>query len=255
MTVLAISIASLHHGAAQLGLLGLAAVGLLAFLAWDRCSAAGVLPRSAFAAGSPMRWVLLANGLLTVAVVIEAFAPLFGQQMAGLPPLVAGLFGAAVSFGWSFFGLLGARAVSPRAQSAMIVVGPVLLAAGLLATALTQAEPAGPMLAVLWFVLMIIGGAGIGLAFPNLSVATLASAPDAEAAKAGSAIPLTGLLAQSFGAAIAGLLVNAGLPSMPQAATNLYLALAGFAALSAVCAVLAVRGRVFGSTQQSAPAP
>lgn len=240
--VAALSVASITEGAARVALLAAAAVLLVAFVAWDRRARSSVLPDSTYRPGSPMRWLMLTNAMLTIAVVSEAFTPLFGQSMAGLAPVVAGFFGAAVSVGWSFFGLLGARAATPRSRSALLIIGPGLLAAGFLGAALTQREPAGPGLAIVWFVLLVIAGAGIGFGFPVLSYATMSNVTDAaEAGKAAATIPLVGLAAQSLGAALAGVLVNAGLPSMPQAAINLFVGLAVLAALGVVTALAAVR--------------
>ncbi|NHN54767.1 MFS transporter [Calidifontibacter sp. DB0510] len=241
-----LSVASLRGGTVRAALLVLATIGLVVFLGYDRRAASSVLPRSAFDRRAPLLWLLATNAFLTVAVVSEAFAPFFGQRLAGLAPIVAGLFGAAVSVGWSFLGLLGARASAAATQARLLVAGPMLLAAGLFAVALTQRAGAGPGLAAGWFVLMVLAGGGIGLAFPVLSQAVMSNVADErEAAKTAACIPLIGLIAQSVGAALAGVLVNAGLPSLPRAATNLFVGLAVLALMGAVTAVVANRRGAF----------
>ncbi|MDN5724448.1 MAG: MFS transporter [Propionibacteriales bacterium] len=240
-----LSVASVIDGQLKTMLIIAAALLVIAFLARDRSAPFAVFPRSTYRRGSALRWVLLTNALTTVAIVSEAFAPLFGQRMAGLTPLVAGFFAAAVSVGWSAFGLLGARVSGARWRGRLTIIGPALLAVGLLITALTQAEPASPQRAALWFILLIIAGAGIGFSFPNISFATLSTVPKSEAGKAGAAIPMVGLIGQSFGSALAGVLVNLGLPSMPHAATNLFLGLAVLAGIGTITAAIAVRRGAF----------
>ncbi len=235
-----LSVAGIIDGGGRIaGLLAGSVALLVAFLLWDRRTDARVLPAATYAVASSLRWVYLATALTTVAVVTEAFTPMFGQRIAGLSPLAAGFLGATISAGWSFTGLFSAHTDSVRARRSMITGGAALVATGLLGACLAQVaggDAAGTVAG--WGVALVIVGVGIGLAFPHLTVAAMSSSPDeTEAGKAAATIPTVGLIAQTVGAAFGGLLVNAGLPSAPDAARNLFLGLG----LVAIVGILAAR--------------
>lgn len=83
-----------------------------------------------------------------------------------------------------------------------------------------------------WLPVLLVGGAGIGIAMPHLAVAAMTSTEDPEEGRrAAAAIATVLTVATAFGAAVAGLLVNMGAPSTVTSARYL---LIGFAVLSAV---------------------
>lgn len=237
----ALSAASVSTGWWLAGLLALAPLLIAIFVLTDGRSRSSILPRSFHARGSAMRWLLLTTALVTVVVVSEAFAPLFGQELAGLEPLVAGLLGASVSLGWSFVGLGSARVSSTRGRAVLVILGPMLATLSLAGLAATQTV-GGPGGVVVWAVLLVAAGAGIGLAFPQLSVAAMHSGvDDHDTGKAAAAIPLVGMIGQSLASALAGLGMNLALPAMADAARNVYLVLMVFALIGVLTAVQAVR--------------
>lgn len=94
----------------------------------------------------------------------------------------------------------------------------------------------------------VVAGAGIGLSFPNLTFAAMTSSPTpGDATKAAACVPLVGLVAQSYGSALGDLLVNAGLPSLPRAASNLFIGLV----VVALGAAVAVRRGAFTADQEA----
>src|SRR5207253_313073 len=108
-------------------------------------------PKSTYTAGSPLKWIYLSIIVLAMGAVAEAFAPLFGQRLAGLQPLVAGFLGAAVSVGWSVTMLFSANASRPATIRLMRIAGPAVLAVGLTLAGLLQQDNAGAGLVVGWF--------------------------------------------------------------------------------------------------------
>jgi predicted MFS family arabinose efflux permease len=179
----------------------------------------------------------------------EAFTPLFGQRIFALVPFAAGFLGATASAGWSATALLSARAADSRIQRRLTLAGPVITAAAMLGLVLLQLVPATPWSLTAWVVALIIAGAGTGLSNPHLSVWVMSSVShDAEGAKASAAIPVTSQIGQAIVAALGGTVVNAGLPSYPQAAGNLFI-LIGVAAL---LGVLAVRASIHRQPQPAA---
>lgn len=207
---------------------GLAFVVL--FLARERRGEVRVLPKTVFARRSPLKWVYVTIAFLALGVGTETFIPLFGQRLGDLPPLAAGFLGAALSLGWSLTQIASSTAVAPAAVRLLRVGGPAVLAAGLAGYGLLQRADAGWLLIVCWVVVLFVGGAGIGMAFPHLSVAAMASTSDPdEGKKAAAGINTVLLIANAFATALAGVLVSLGEPSIVRSAQYL---LFGFAILA-----------------------
>jgi MFS family permease len=218
-----------------------AAVLVIGFVSWERRTTAGVLPRTTYLAGSPLKWVYLSIVILTTGMAAEAFTPLFGDRLAGVAPLVAAFLGAAVSLGWSVSTMVAAGATAPRTVHRLLVAGPALLAAGLVITGLFQWHGAGPVTVIVWFAGLVLAGTGIGIAFPHLLVAAMGSSRDkTEAGKAAAGANTVELIAVSFSSAIGGVLVNLGAPDMAHSARYL---LFGFAAVAVVGCLTAGRVR------------
>ena len=192
------------------------------FVATDRRAASPVLPHSTYRRGNPLKWIYLTLGILSAAAMVEIFLPYFGQQLAGLSPLIAGIFGAAVSIGWSTVQIFSASVDSPRLRRRLILAGPVLMTVGLAIFAATQQAGAGPWLVVGWGVALFIAGAGVGCAFPHLSVAAMSSSDDdAENSKAAAGVGTAELIANTVTSALIGVLVAAGGPVVVDSATTM----------------------------------
>ncbi|MCK7628238.1 MFS transporter [Streptomyces sp. RS10V-4] len=202
-----------------------------------RARSVRILPHPTYQAGSALRWVYLTMVFLASGVAVETFLPLFSQRLGGLPPVAAGFFGAALSLGWSASQIVSSSARRERTLRWLRVAGPGLLAAGLAVLALLQRRDASLLAVITWLPVLLLGGAGIGLAMPHLSVAAMTSTADEqEGEKAAAAIATVLTMSTAFGAALAGLLVNVGGPSMVASARCL---LFGFATVS-VLGVLTV---------------
>ncbi|RJQ72759.1 MFS transporter [Pseudonocardiaceae bacterium YIM PH 21723] len=221
----AVSTAGIVSGVAQPALLALGFALLVAFVVAERRSAVTVLPRSACRRGSALRWIYPAIAFLAAGVAVEGFLPLFGQRLGGLAPVAAGFLAAVLSLGWAVGQILATPA---RRAGLLIVAGPVVLTGCFVLLAIMHRQPP-----LLWLPVLLLGGAGIGVAMPHLSVAAMA---EGEQAAAGIATVLT--MAIVFGSAVAGVLVNLGDSSTVDSAGYL---MAGFA-LIAGCGVLVSAG-------------
>lgn len=207
------------------------------FVRRERRNAIRVLPRTTYTAGSPLKWIYLSIIVMATGTIAEAFAPLFGQRLAGLGPLVAGFLGAAVSVGWSITMFASANVSRPGAVRRMRRIGPIVMAAGLIAAGLLQQDNAGPWLVAGWFVALAVAGAGIGIAFPHQLVAAMGSTPDpVEAGKAAAGINTVETIGLAFGSAYGGLLVNFGGPEMVGSARLLFFGLAAVAIVGVITA-------------------
>ncbi|GAA4748699.1 MFS transporter [Gordonia alkaliphila] len=235
---LALSVASIVSSSTATGLWVLGAVAATVAFVWrERGAAHRVLPRLVYHGASPLRWIYLAIGLLTLASTIETFVPLFGQRLGGMSPLVAGLLGAAISWGWTVASLISSTVTSDRVRRRVQVAGPVLISLGFVGYAALQVD--GPSGAVVtgWFVALFVAGCGIGMAMAHWLTAGLRVSDDPhEAAHVSAGMNTTQLIATAFGSAMAGLLVAVGGPEILGSARVLSVgyALVGVVAVAAV---------------------
>ncbi|AZG45304.1 MFS transporter [Gordonia insulae] len=211
VATVAVSVAAVVDGTRTvLVLVGVAVAAMLVFVLVDRRRPAGLLPRLTYTSGSPLRWMYVSIAVLAIGSTSEAFIPLFGQEIAGMGPLVAGMLGAALSWGWSSAQIASTTWAAGRAAAIVRIVGPGLLGTGLATYGLLQFSSSGVMVAA-WFVALFIAGTGIGMAFPHIATAAMTITPDdAEAARASAGVNTVQMVANTFGSAIAGLLVSVG---------------------------------------------
>ncbi|TQF75084.1 MFS transporter [Rhodococcus spelaei] len=231
---LVVSVASLatHAGVAAAGVLAGLAL-LVAFVVCERGSTVRVLPATTFTARNHLKWAYLTIALLAVASTAETFVPLFGQRLGGLAPVAAGFLGAALAVGWTIGELSSAGVARPRVVRAVVVAGPALVALGLFAASLGQRETSSGWVIATWVAALVVAGAGIGVAWPHLATFVMGSVDDpGEGGRAAAAINTVQLVANAFGSALAGVLVNLG-GSMAGSAQLLF-------GLFAVVAVVAV---------------
>ncbi|MEU8896188.1 MFS transporter [Nocardia sp. NPDC048505] len=223
--------------------LGVGVVLIAAFLAIEARGRHSVLPKLTYQRGNSLKWVYLTVAALCAGVMTENFIPLFGQELGGLSPLVAGLLGAALSVGWVVAQLYSVG-LGPRAARRAVRVAPVLLTGGLAAYGLLQIDTASGPRVALWALALFVAGTGIGLAFPHLSVAAMRSTDDpAEGAKAAAALNTTQLITYAVSAAIAGTLIRFGDASVVGSARWMAIGIAVLTALGVGTAVLATRER------------
>ncbi|MEV4173093.1 MFS transporter [Nonomuraea sp. NPDC049709] len=212
------------------------------FVVHERRNEVRVFPRMTYQRGSSLKWVYLTLGLLAFGVAVESFLPLFGQRLAGLPPLAAGFFAAAISLGWSLTQIGSASVTGRRAVRRLRVLGPGLLALGLIVHGLLQREDTPVWLVIVWVPVLFAAGAGIGLAYPHLSVAAMSSTRDPEEGhRAAAAIATVTSLSIAFGTAVAGVLVNLGGGSMLHSARYVLFGLSLICAIGALTAHAANR--------------
>lgn len=225
----------------------LATVGIGLALLWlfvivERRSQNTILPRITYRRGNPLKWVYLTVAALSAGVMVENFIPLFGQQLAGLSPLIAGLLGAVLSLAWVIAQLFVVSVSSESSRRRAIRLGPLLLTAGLIAYGLLQVQEADLSMVLIWTAVLALAGIGIGLAWPLLGVAAMSSTTDpAEGGKAAAAITTTQLIAFSITSALAGTLMSAGGDSAVDAARYVVLGIALLTLLGILAAGVATK--------------
>jgi len=206
---LAVSVASVpHNTVATAGLLILGAVLVGAFLIVDRRMTTAVLPASVYGFG-PLKWVYLTLGLLVAATKVDLYVPLFGQRLAHLGPIVAGLLGAALSLGWTISGLGSGSLNKSRTIVGVVIAAPLIMAIGLALAGATHVQDAAAVVIILCALGLLAVGVGIGAAWPHLSAWAMSDVDDpAEGGAAATAINSVQLVFGAFGAGLAGVVVN-----------------------------------------------
>lgn len=248
---LAVSVAQLPRNAAAIA--ALLAVGVLlvaAFVVVDRRSRATVLPPSVFGTG-PLKWIYLTLAVLMMAVMVDTYVPLFGQRLGHLSPVAAGFLGASLAVGWTLSEIVSASLSNPRVINRVVLTAPLLMASGLAFGAVTQRADASLGRIAVWAVALLIAGTGIGMAWPHLSARAMDSVDDpAESGAAAAAINTVQLISASFGAGLAGVVVNSATGGELMEARWLYGVFTVLAALGVLASYRATRG-----ARRSAPRP
>ncbi|WP_067340266.1 MFS transporter [Stappia indica] len=188
-----------------------ALVLVVLFVVVERRSVRKLLPAETFRLPGALGSLYATSALLAMTVTCtEIFLPLFLQELHGRSPLEAGYIAAVMSAGWTAAAIFASGFQGAR-RTLAVQAGPVLSLAAMIALALVLpvSGPAGDWLRLaLICAALIVGGAGVGLAYPHLSAMVLQVAPAEEADNAASSIMTVQLCATAFGAAIAGLAVN-----------------------------------------------
>ncbi|MBH9552019.1 MFS transporter [Inhella gelatinilytica] len=184
------------HGMEQIG--PWAWLGLLALVP----AAARLLPAGSLTAQPGLPAVIALRGVMAASFFsAEAFIPLFLNQEAGWSLAEGGLALSAAAVTWSTGSAIQARLHGEPARRTGLRVGLALLVAGqaLLAGPLLAGGPAG------WVVVgWAVAGLGVGLAWPMLSVLTLALSAPAEQGRNSSALQLADALTTTVALAAAG---------------------------------------------------
>ncbi|MED7950782.1 MFS transporter [Kitasatospora sp. NPDC058201] len=222
--------------------IGAGLVLLAGFVLVERGGSATVLPKLTYRRGNHLKWIYLTVAVYCAGVMTETFIPLFGQELGGLSPLAAGFLGATVSAGWTSAQLFSVNMDSARARELAIRIGPAVLTAGLLAYGLLQTDSASTGRILLWAAVLIVGGTGIGIAFPHLSVSAMRSTDDeVEGSKAAAGLNTTQLIAYSVSSALAGTLVSVGGDSRLDAARYMVFGLGGLTVFGVLTAAMSLR--------------
>ena len=248
-SVLLLSAAALTVSIAQVptsvaltaALLVVSVILIVVFIAVDRQMAVKVLPPSMFGPG-PLKWIYLALAVLMVSAMVDMYVPLFGQRLAHLVPVTAGFLGAALATGWAVSELLSASLKSGTAVNRVVMAAPLVIAAGLAVTAVSQVEDASAGVVITWALALTITGAGIGAGWPHLSAWAMQCVDEKEGAAAGAAINTIEVIAGAFGAGLAGVVVNSAPGGVVIAARALFAVFAAVGVLGLLASRRAVRG-------------
>nr|WP_314418464.1 MFS transporter [uncultured Erwinia sp.] len=182
----------------------------------ERQGGAGLLPRNALRLHSPLLMLYLTIGLLVIGMTSETFVPYFLQHLHGQSPLMSGYLAALMAAGWTLAEVWSSGWQGKRITLA-IVIGPVLVLAGMVMLALaTPVQSAGGiMLLVAISLALLLVGFGIGIGWPHLLTRVLEVTPAEDQDAAATSISTVQLFATALGAALSGMLANMGGLNVP----------------------------------------
>lgn len=226
---------------AMAALLLAVAVGLLlAAYRLDADNRRPILPSAAFSLSSSLGaglWVIL---LMPLAEAAAAVFVVYGlQNIWSLGPMAAGTSHAALAVAWSLVAIVAANFRRRETRLKMIAAGPVLLAAGMIASTIGfhQGELA------LVIVGQIVMGCGFGLNWGPLCQFLMEVSPDRERDRTSAMLPTLQSAGFAIGAAVFGL--SANLAGFSEVATPEVLRTA-LAVTFAIATLIAVVSALFG---------
>ena len=177
------------------------------------------------------------------ATMADMYVPLFGQRLAHMSPVVAGFFGAALSVGWTVGEIASASLRNERTIVWVVVMAPLVMAAGWVLSAVAQQDGAAMGWIVLWGLGLVLAGSGVGMAWPHLSAWAMSRDDPAEGSIAAAAINTVQLICGAFGAGLAGVVVNMSDTEDATSARWLFAVFSAMAALGCVASYQASRGQ------------
>jgi MFS family permease len=176
------------------------AVGLPAFRA--------LTPPGTLRARGALPAAVATRGVLTCAFfAADAFVSLAMTSVRGTTTRSAGIVLAVASLSWTAGSWTQARLSPRRAPRQLVRAGGCALALGTttMALALSSAVPVQ-----LWLLAGAFAGLGMGLAYPQLSVVTLAEAEPGREGAATSSLQMSDILGVALGTGLAGVVVSVG---------------------------------------------
>ncbi|MET4575118.1 MFS transporter [Ottowia thiooxydans] len=170
-----------------------------------------LLPENALRLHSPLLPLYITIGLLVVGMTSETFVPYFLQVLHAQTPLVSGYLAALMAAGWTV-SEIWSSGWKGRAVQRGIVIGPVLVFAGmgLLAFSVPMHAPGKVLVLGLICLGLVLVGFGIGLGWPHLLTRVVQVAPKKDQDSAATSITTVQLFATALGSALAGMLANMG---------------------------------------------
>lgn len=190
-----------------------AAIVLTGLLVWVEGRARlKLLPLGAFRPTTSIAALYATMFLLSMAVTSgEIFVPLFLQVLHHQSPLVAGYLAALMAAGWTL-GSIASAGAGGRGADRMVMAGPLVVLAGMVVlTVLAPNVSAGGWLELAPICLALAGiGMGVGLAWPHLLTRVIKAATTSEQELAGASLTTVQLFSTAMGAALAGMVANAG---------------------------------------------
>jgi len=209
---LAVSIGSvLEHTIANIAGVVIALLFLYVLIRTEKKSRIRLLPTGAYEVRNTLGATYLIMTLLTIATAIEIFVPYFAQVMYGFSPLESGYLTVLIAFGWTFSSLLFSGVAAVKVPK-IIKLGIGFMLFGLMGLAVLTGlnTTLNVWLLIINACFLFMMGVGIGMGWPHLLTKVFSLAPKGEEELTSASVTTVQLMATTFGASLAGLLVNMG---------------------------------------------
>ncbi len=167
-----------------------------------------LLPAGTFRAARGLPAAVAGTGFLNMAFFgAEAFIPYMLTSYRGYSALMAGLALTVTTLAWTAGSWIQERLVQRTSRATLAVTGSILVALGILLVSLALLDAVhGAWVSVAWG----IGGLGMGVAYPMVSLELLASSESGREGETAGAMKLNETLMAAVGVSIAGAIVAAG---------------------------------------------
>lgn len=166
-----------------------------------------LLPHGTLAARPGLPATVLLRGILNGAfIAVEVFLPLMLKEVHGWSPTQAGLIMTSGSITWAVGSWAQGQLTTPRARTALPIVGTTIQ---LLGTALTMAAAFEGLPAAITLLGWLLAGLGIGLVYPALAVHALGITPPERHGMTSSALSLADTMGAALFVAWAGVIYAA----------------------------------------------
>lgn len=184
---------------------GLLGIGLV-FVLDSRRPESRLFPSRPFNWRSPVGTGMTMIGAFSVATSsFGLYAPLILTQLHDVPLLTSGYIIASESIAWSVLSILVAN-TRPEREGRLVMLGALMITGGVVGFA--YAVPAGSLPLILFCA--ILQGGGFGMAWPFVTRMIVDASLPGEKTIASSAVPTMQRMGYAVGAAIAGIIANAG---------------------------------------------
>lgn len=206
--IMLVAVAAISHSAVLAGLLIAGALAVLVgVFVFDRRRPDRLFPSDAFGLATTVGaglWMILL--MPTAHASSSVYLNISIQHLWGYGPTVAGLVHATMAMSWSGSALVVAGVDDPRRRLFLIRLGPLLVVAGLAGIVLAMLAD----LPLLLLPCQVLIGVGFGANWSFLSQAIMESARPGERDAATTMLQAVLSSGYALGAAIAGLVANAG---------------------------------------------
>jgi MFS family permease len=167
-----------------------------------------LLPEGTFRAKRGLPAAIAAMAILTLGFGgSQTFVPLMLNEVRGQSPALAGIALSATTVTWALGSWIQERRSGTTSPDTIVSIGMVCGSAALLAGLLVDLSVVAPASVVVGWA---IGGLGMGLAYPTLSLTILKEAGPDRAGSASASLQLASVFAGAVGAAAGGAVISAG---------------------------------------------
>ncbi|MCF2706466.1 MFS transporter [Arcanobacterium haemolyticum] len=195
-----------------------------------------LLPKGTYISRRGLASTVLLRGIINGTFVgTETFLPLMLQQVHGWTPTQAGIVLTISSVAWAAGSAVQGKVKDPAKRRALPIIGSIAQTVGIAIACLTSFSAVNGLFLIIGW---LIGGFGIGMVFPAMTVLGLAMTRPENQGKTSSSLQLADTLGAAFCVAVAGIIQALVLPAIE---LSFVAAIGALTVLSAIGIIIARR--------------